>query len=261
MLAPVHPAAAALALGLALGLAVGGCGDDDEEEPRDEAAALEGVPWVLSSGVDVEGWEQSTPSVTFADGTVGGSTGCNRFTASYTLDGDTVEIGTIAATQIACPPPADAVERAYVDALERVAGWRLDGEELVLLDEDDAEVLRFGTASPVGEWEVTAFLNGDAVSNPLPGTTLTATFGDDGTLSGSSGCNRYTTTYTTNRGAIEIERPAGTKMACPEPEGVMEQEAAYLAALPTAVQYGLDGGSLVLLSADGTYVVAYARRE
>ena len=127
------------------------------------------------------------------------------------------------------------MERAYVDALGRVAGWRLDGEELVLLDEDDAEVLRYAAASPVGDWEVTAFLNGDAVSSPLPGTTLTATFGDDGTLSGSSGCNRYTTTYTTDQGAIEIAPPAGTKKLCPEPEGVMEQEAAYLAALPTAV--------------------------
>ena len=114
-------------------------------------------------------------------------------------------------------------------------------------------------ASPVGEWEVTAFLNGDAVSSPLPGTALTATFGDDGTLSGSSGCNRYTTTHTTDGGAIEIEPAGGTKMLCPEPEGVMEQEAAYLAALPTAVHYGLDGGSLTLLSADGRYVVAYAR--
>ena len=258
----MHAAAtAALALGLALGLVVGGCGSDDDEEAetQGEAASLENVPWVLSSGLDVEGWEQAAPSVTFADGTVGGSTGCNRFTASYTLDGDAVELGTIASTQIACPPPADAVERAYVDALGRVAGWRLDGEELVLLDEDDAEVLRYGAASPVGEWEVTAFLNGDAVSSPLPGTTLTATFGDDGSLSGSSGCNNYMSTYTTNQGAIEIEPPGGTKKFCAEPEGVMEQEAAYLAALPTAVQYRIDGGSLSLLSADGTTVVTFVR--
>jgi hypothetical protein len=39
----------------------------------------------------------------------------------------------------------------------------------------------------------------------------------------------------------------------------MEQEAAYLAALPTAVHYRLDGGSLALLAADGTYVASYIR--
>jgi heat shock protein HslJ len=255
----VHPAAAALALGLALALVLGGCGgDDDESEQQAEASSLENVPWVLSSGLEVEGWEQSAPSVTFADGTAGGSTGCNRYTGSYTVDGSALEFGTIASTQMACPPPADAVERAYLGALERVAEWRLDGDELVLLDGDDAE-LRYTAASPVGDWEVTAFLNGDAVTSTLAGTTLTATFAADGTLSGSSGCNRYTTTYTTDRGEIEIAPPAGTRMTCAEPEGVMEQEAAYLAALPTATQYRLDGGSLTLLSADGTYVVTYAK--
>ena len=48
-------------------------------------------------------------------------------------------------------------------------------------------------------------------------------------------------------------------MACAEPKGVMDQEAAYLAALPTAVGYRVDGGSLALLSADGTSVATYTR--
>jgi hypothetical protein len=37
----------------------------------------------------------------------------------------------------------------------------------------------------------------------------------------------------------------------------MEQEAAYLAALPTATHFRVDGGALALLSADGTYVASY----
>ena len=170
----MHRAAASLALTLVLGL-VAGCGDDDDaSEPQADAAALEGVPWVLSSGLDVEGWEQAAPSVTFEDGTVGGSTGCNRFTASYTVDGGTLELGTIASTQIACPPPADTVERSYVEALGRVAGWRLDGEELVLLDEDDAEVLRYAAASPVGR------LGGDSVPERRRGLEPAARHHPDG---------------------------------------------------------------------------------
>ncbi len=39
----------------------------------------------------------------------------------------------------------------------------------------------------------------------------------------------------------------------------MEQEAAYLAAIPTAVRYRVDGATLALLSADGTYVALYER--
>ena len=39
----------------------------------------------------------------------------------------------------------------------------------------------------------------------------------------------------------------------------MDQEAAYLAALPTAVGYRLDGESLSLLSPDGATVASYTR--
>jgi len=251
----MHAAAASLALLLALGLA-SGCGGDDGD--GGSGGSFVGVPWVLGSGVDVAG-SASVPSATFTDDTVGGSTGCNRFTASYTVDGDAMEFGTIATTRMACPPPADAVERAYLAALGRVTAWHLDGSQLVLADGDHNELLRYDEASPVGDWEVTAFLSGDAVSSPLAGTTITASFADDGTLTGSSGCNTYRTDFTLGRGSIQIEPPASTQMACAEPEGVMDQEAAYLAALPTAVGYRVDGGSLALVSADGTYVASYMR--
>ena len=127
------------------------------------------------------------------------------------------------------------------------------------VDADDSEALRYRAATPFGDWEVTSFLDGDALASPLPGTSITASFAADETLTGSAGCNRYSASFTIGGGAIEIAQPSATRKACAEPEGVMAQEAAYLAALPTAVRYRIDGGSLALLSADGTYVVAYAR--
>ena len=54
---------------------------------------FEGTPWVLASGVEVDGWEEFAPTVRFEGGTVSGSTGCNRFTGPYSLDGDTLELG------------------------------------------------------------------------------------------------------------------------------------------------------------------------
>src|SRR5262245_31399603 len=118
---------------LVLGL-VAGCGGDDGAESSDEASFV-GVPWVLAAGLDVQGWEKAPPSATFADETIGGSTGCNRFTAPFTVDGDSLELGNIAATQMACIPPFDTVERAYLAALGKVASWRMDGSSLVLLDD------------------------------------------------------------------------------------------------------------------------------
>ena len=121
--------------------------------------SIVGIPWLLSSGLDVDGWEEAPPSAVFMIDTVGGFGGCNRFTAPYTIDGDGIEIGAIASTRMACPPPADEVERAYLAALEQVAGWRVeeDGAELALLADDGAELLRYAQGSPVGDWEVTSF--------------------------------------------------------------------------------------------------------
>jgi heat shock protein HslJ len=252
----VKPAALPLAI-LLVGLA-SACGGDDEGGGAEDPS-LEGTPWVYASGLDVVGWEEAPPSATFADGRVYGSTGCNGYNADYTLDSDSLVLGPIVATRIACLPPRDEVERAYLAALEEVAAWRIDGEELVLLDADESELLRYATATIVGDWTVTAFLEGNSVSSTISGTDITAAFGEDGTLSGAGGCNTYTATYTTDGTEIEISQPAATQKACAEPAGVMEQEAAYFAALPKAVGYRLDGNILRLLTAQDTIVVTYTR--
>ena len=141
-----RPAGSLLILGLVLG-----CGSDDAEQA--DVASFEGQPWVLTSGVDVpQDVEITWPSATFAGGTVGGSTGRNRFTASYTVNGDSLELGQIASTLMACPPPADAIENAYVAALEQVAGWSAEDDDLVLVGADDDELLRYQPATPTGSY-------------------------------------------------------------------------------------------------------------
>ena len=236
---------------------VSGCGGDEESSA--DASSLEGVAWVLASGVDVEGWEEVAPSATFENGRLAGSTGCNRFTTTYTVDGDTLEIGQVASTRMMCPPPGDAVERAYVAALDRVASWRSENDDLVLLDADEEEVLRYRAATPVGSWQATAFLQGDAVKSVLLGTEITASFDERGELSGSAGCNTYRASYTLGRGQIEIAEPTATRKTCAEPAGIMDQEAAYLAALAMAADYRVDGRVLQLLTAEGTQVASYTR--
>ena len=238
-----------------LGFAAG-CGGDGAD-----ASQLEDTPWVLTEGRTISLPAGVAPSATFVDGTVSGSTGCNRFTASYTLDGDSLDIGTIGLTLMACPPPRDAIERAYTTSLELVTTWSVDGEELVLAGSDGAELLRYAVASLVGAWTVTGILSssGDAFSSPIAGTEITATFAEDGSLTGSGGCNDYTATYTADRGSITIEAPASTRKFCPDPEGVMDQEAAYLAALEEATEYRLDGTTAELLNGEGQRLVGFAR--
>ena len=84
-------------------------------------------------------------------------------------------------------------------------------------------------------WQVVALNNGQqAVVNVLDGTTLTIAFGEDGTVTGSSGCNSFRGPYTSAAGVVKLGPLASTMMACLDPEGVMDQEAQLVAALESA---------------------------
>lgn len=115
-----------------------GCGDDKESE----AASVEGS-WTLTDGVDVEGWEKTPPTAEFKDGQLAGSSGCNRYNATYTTTGDEIELGQVATTRMACAPPAGDVELAYLSKLDGVTGWSVDGGELTLQSQDGEDLLRF----------------------------------------------------------------------------------------------------------------------
>lgn len=245
--------AAVLALGAGL---VAGCGEGGTGGA--DAGPFEGTPWVLASGVDLpQDAALALPTALFESGTVSGSTGCNRYSGQFTVDGDALELGPLAQTQMACAPPADRIERDYVAKFDQVTGWRVDDDRLVLVGDDDTELLQYRPATLVGSWVATGILTGDAFSSPLEGTELTATFGTEDELSGSAGCNRYTASYTATGGAIELTPPSATRMACQTPDGVMEQETTYLALLAEAASFQSDGRTLELLNADGTRLVSF----
>ena len=58
---------------------------------------------------------------------------------------------------------------------------------------------------------------------------------------------------------IRIGTAAATEMACIEPEGVMEQEQQYLAALGTAAAYKIQGLSMEMRTSEGSLVVTFVR--
>ena len=104
-------------------------------------------------------------------------------------------------------------------------------------------------------WVVESFsANGSSVA-PIEGSVLSATF-EDGTVSGIAGCNNYFAGYELDGNAIAIGPAGSTLMFCAEPEGVMEQEQAYLALLQSADEYSVDGDTLTL-SASGTVVLTF----
>lgn len=114
-----------------------GCGSDDG------TASIEGVEWQLRS---IDGEEISgpvVPTLLLADGAASGLAGCNRFTGSYTLENDSLEVGPLATTRMACEPEIDDIERAYLVALDRVIAATPTSDGLTLTDADGTDVLAY----------------------------------------------------------------------------------------------------------------------
>lgn len=67
-----------------------------------------------------------------ADGKLGGSAGCNRYTAAYTISGKSISIGPAAATRKSCPAPAGVMtqEARFLRALASAATYRFDGDRM-----------------------------------------------------------------------------------------------------------------------------------
>lgn len=62
--------------------------------------------------------------------------GCNMMMGGYSLEGDSLGFGPVAASMMACPPPLDRLEGVFAAALEAVDSARSDGHSLQLLDAD-----------------------------------------------------------------------------------------------------------------------------
>ncbi len=93
----------------------------------------------------------------------------------------------------------------------------------------------------------------------LAGTQLTVVFVDDGRVTGTAGCNSYFAAYAVEGGTITIGLPGTTRRFCGEVEGLMEQEARFLGALPTSATFRIDGDTLTLRAADGDVAASFVR--
>lgn len=226
--------------------------------------SLVGITWSLATLHGEPILPDSYASARFdADGAVSGSSGCNRYRASYQVDGSAMTVSLAAGTLMACPPPLMQQERAFLAALQATASYELSEGALVLRDQAGASIARF-VAEPQGlagtSWDVTGYNNGrQAVVSLLAGTAITARFSPDGKLAGNAGCNDYAGPYNLGEETIAVGPLRTTRKFCQEPEGLMEQEHLYLAALQTATTYRIEGRALELRTADGALAVKFRR--
>lgn len=177
------------------------------------------------------------------DGTLGGEA-CNLYNASYTATetGD-LAVDPIAVTRRSCGDEVDAFETTYLDALQRSTQWGTQGGQLFLFGAADL-VFGAGAASDATltgqEWSLTS-LGGAPIP---PDSGVTASFGDDGSLTGSGGCNRYMGEYTADGDNLSVGPLAATRMSCGPV--VDDLESTFLGALEAASGFAISGTDLVV---------------
>ena len=119
------------------------------------------------------------------------------------------------------------------------------------------ETPEFSIALEGTEWLLTTLFG----NSLLAGSRITLNLGGEG-FQGVAGCNNYGGEYeAAHSGALLIPEISITAMDCPSPEGVMEQEMAYVQALRRSATYRLIDGHLEVADASGETILVFARKD
>ena len=234
----------------------------DKSEPVPD---LNDTVWIVNTLNGQRPLEGSELTLGLFNGQVIGSAGCNRFSGHYETSGDSMAFGELATTGVPCPQVLLDQQNTYVEALESVTSFQAGNEQLSLLDEKGETILSYDIIAPAlmegTIWQLVSYNDGQqAMKGVLPDTRITALF-ENGTVGGSAGCNNYSGPYELSGSLISIGPLASTMMMCGEPEGIMEQEATFLAALQSAVSYRIIANRLEFTSESGELAAVFTVAE
>jgi putative lipoprotein len=124
------------------------------QEMVEAPSTLEGPLWLLTQINGRQPLEGVNVYVTFENGKVSGSAGCNTFNGSYTSDASTVQIGPLSTTRKACAEPAGIMdqENEFLKLMQAAATYSTANGMLTLNDANGAPIL---TLSPAVVGELT----------------------------------------------------------------------------------------------------------
>lgn len=242
---------------LAVALSIGACGEDDATTPsQPDQNDLVGRTFL---GGDVTVDDKPSPLVkgsqlrlTFDDGSIGASAGCNSMGGDASWDNGVLVVDGqgLAMTEMACDEPLMQQDTWFADFLTSEPRLLQDDASLTLTSDDtvivliDEEVVVPDASLTGTTWQLDSIIAGDAVSSVPAGVESTLQLTDSGELQALLGCNRGRGSYTMAGTTLGIEPLATTKMACQPPAS--DVEAAVLDVLQGDVSYSVEGESLVL---------------
>ncbi len=236
--------------------------------------ALTGVTWYLvafnegGSSLSVKPGTQIT-ALFDAQGKVSGTAGCNQYTASYEATLNGLFIKAPATTKMSCTEPAGIMtqETVYLTTIQGAAGYSISGNMLTVTDSGGKALLTYSTVPPYvmtpapltgTTWYLNSIVDAQGqIWTPGAAYPVSLLFSTDGKVSGKSGCNSYSGSYTATGNSLTIsDKFAVTLMYCGEP-GVMDLETTYLAILPQMKMYRITGNELTLSDGTGKITLLY----
>lgn len=246
-----------------LSVMISACSARGTDEP---SASLLG-PWKLTAfgpvGAPVPAVEGTGAGLTFnEDGTVSGSSGCNGLGGDYSVDGNQVTFGEFVSTLMACEEPIMAQEDAAHNVLTGTATYQIEGDTLTITNNDNALIFARGSFAPeepsgsgslLGVWRLTSYGEGNTLASALPDAEAGLTFNEDGTVTGTSGCNEFGGNYTVEGNQITFSEVVSTLILCDTP--IMEQEEAMQQVLSENATYQIEGNTLTLTHNDRVLVL------
>jgi heat shock protein HslJ len=186
--------------------------------------------------------------ISFHDGQISASGGCNSMGGPYLLDANRLVARSLATTEMACEEPLMAQDTWLADLLDG-ATTNLDGATLTLskgnvqLTMEDREVADPDRPLLSTRWIVDGLVSGDAVSSVPLGVTAALTF-SDGRVDVEAGCNNGGGTVDITATTLGFGPIALTERACGGPAMAVEQ--AVGAVLSSSVNYSIEAGTLTL---------------
>lgn len=258
---------------LALVAVVAACGDDaaPEPEPRpDDGPAVADVDvqgvWVLREGRSPSGVIEPAPgagiTLLIEDDGARGSGGCNTYGGGVSVDGNTIETGGFAVTEIGCPDDVAEPEARYLEAMEDVDTVSVQGKTMTLTG-PDAELV-FRRVPPLDPepltgttWILESLVEGptagSAVSSAKPARLLLK---DDKTFEGTTGCRSFTGAWTVSGDVVDVTQLV-FEGSCDRGQ---DQDAHVAAVLGTAFRAEVDGKQLTLIAEKGDFALVYRAR-
>lgn len=222
---------------------------------------LEGLQWVLTGKGAIDNPQPPIEGAMFTanfsrqsgmpSGVKSGGTGCNDYSTTYFATADEIKVNLPQTSQNTCSDAQAEAEQGFFLGLNAAREYRILGNLMYVYY--DNHVLVFEGSYPEADTGPLTPLDGTlwwltSIDTFLvvPGSEVTIAFeinpdGKTGMINGSGGCNTYSAEITD---VFTLGLINATAALCETPEGVMEQEAAYLNVLQNATGVWIEGDTL-----------------